>query len=55
MSGDWLSGGALTVVGALFAIIFLLRRRGLNFSLVILGAMVAGGLVGLAARSTSVC
>jgi len=43
---DWFSGGALTVVGALFVIIFILRRKGLNFSLLILGALIAGGIVG---------
>lgn len=43
-----LSGGALTVVGALFVIIFLLRHRGADFTLVILGALVAGFVVGLA-------
>jgi len=48
MTGVWLSGGALTVVGALFVIIFLLRKSGLNFSLLILGALIAGGVVGLA-------
>jgi len=48
VSADWLSGGALTVVSALFVIIFLLRKRHLDFTLTILGALVAGVVVGLA-------
>jgi len=47
MPESWLSGGALTVVGALFVIIFLLRKKGLNFSVLILGALIAGGFVGM--------
>jgi len=46
VTGDLLSGGALTVVGALFVILFLLRKKGMNFSLVILGALIAGAVVG---------
>ncbi len=47
-SSNIFSGGALTVVGALFVILFVLRRRGLNFSLLILGALIAGVVVGAA-------
>ena len=46
MTADLLSGGALTVVSALFVVIFLLRKKGLDFTLVILGALIAGGVVG---------
>lgn len=46
MTTNLLSGGALTVVGALFVIIFILRKKDLNFSLLILGALIAGGVVG---------
>jgi Na+/H+-dicarboxylate symporter len=46
MISGWQSGGALTVVGALFVIIFILRKKGADFTLVILGALVAGFVVG---------
>jgi len=46
MTPDLLSGGALTVVSALFVIIFLLRKKGADFTLVILGALIAGFFVG---------
>jgi len=48
MTADLLSGGALTVVSALFVIIFLLRKRHLDFTVTILGALIAGAVVGLA-------
>ena len=48
MSSDLLSGGALTVVSALFVVIFVLRKKRLDFTVTILGALLAGVVVGLA-------
>lgn len=48
MATDWLSGGALTVVSALFVIIFMLRKKGADFTAVIFGALILGVGVGLA-------
>jgi Na+/H+-dicarboxylate symporter len=47
MNLDWLSPAALAVVLALFAILFLLRKRGFDFTLSILAALVAGVAVGI--------
>ncbi|MDR2486962.1 MAG: dicarboxylate/amino acid:cation symporter [Clostridiales Family XIII bacterium] len=46
MSFDGLSAAALALVIALFAVLFVLRRKGLNFSLSIVGGLILGLLVG---------
>jgi Na+/H+-dicarboxylate symporter len=43
---DGLSATALAVTIALFVIIFLLRRKGADFSVCVLGALIAGAVVG---------
>ncbi|WP_026834481.1 dicarboxylate/amino acid:cation symporter [Eubacterium xylanophilum] len=47
MSIDWLSFAALATVIALFAVIFILRKKKVNFTLLILGTLVAGVVVGI--------
>lgn len=47
MNVDWLSVAALAVVIFLFVIIFILQKKQVNFSLVILGALVVGVIVGI--------
>ncbi len=47
MNIDWLSAAALAVVIILFVIIYLLQKRDVNFTYTILGALVAGVLVGI--------
>ncbi|HQZ00942.1 MAG TPA: dicarboxylate/amino acid:cation symporter [Propionicimonas sp.] len=48
MSFDFLSAAALAVVLAIYVGIFVLRRRKADFTLTILGCLLAGGLVGFA-------
>lgn len=47
MNVDWLSVAALAVVIILFVIIYILQKKEVNFSLVILGALVVGVIVGV--------
>lgn len=44
---DFLSVAALAVVLILFAVIYFVQKKGANFSLVILGALIAGVLLGI--------
>lgn len=47
MGIDWLSAAALGVVIVLFAIIYILRKKKVGFSVIILGALVVGVIVGI--------
>jgi Na+/H+-dicarboxylate symporter len=48
MKFDWISAAALVVVGLLFGIIYLLRRKKLDFTVTVLLALAAGVGVGIA-------
>lgn len=48
MNFDWISAAALAVVGLLFGIIYLLRRKQLDFTVTVLLALAAGVGVGIA-------
>ncbi len=47
MNIDWLSAAALAVVIVLFVIIYILQKKNVNFTYIILGALVVGVVVGI--------